>query len=150
MQFIYPAQLKQYSKGEIVVSFRDLPECLTSGEDAAEALLEAEDALDAAIYGRLKTGESIPAPSAPLPGERMVALPIDMAAKAALALVFRASGLTQAALAERLGVDRKVVQRMLDPRHRTSVSRLNDAMRAMGKQVVLEAPSLPTATQGQS
>ncbi len=149
MQFIYPAQLKQYSKGEVVVSFRDLPECLTSGEDAAEALLEAEDALEEAVAGRIDDGKPIPAPSAPLPGERMVALPIDMAAKAALALVFRAIGLTQAALAERLGVDRKVVQRMLDPRHRTSVSRLNDAMRAMGKQVVLEAPSLPTATQGQ-
>ena len=75
----------------------------------------------------------------------MVALPIDMAAKAALVLVFRASGLTQSALAERLGVDRKVVQRMLDPRHRTSVSRLNDALRAMGNEVILEAPSLPIA-----
>ena len=145
MRFTYPAHLEHYSEDEIVVSFRDLPECLTSGEDEAEALLEAEDALDAAIYGRLRTGESIPAPSAPLPGERMVALPIDMAAKAALTLVFRASGLTQSALAERLGVDRKVVQRMLDPRHRTSVSRLNDALRAMNSEVVLEAPSLPIA-----
>ncbi len=145
MQFIYPAHLEHYSEDEIVVSFRDLPECLTSGEDTAEALLEAEDALDAAIYGRLRQGEPIPAPSAPLPGERMVALPIDMAAKAALVLVFRASGLTQSALAERLGVDRKVVQRMLDPRHRTSVSRLNDALRAMDSEVVLEVPSLPIA-----
>ena len=145
MRFTYPAHLEQYSESEIVVSFRDLPECLTSGEDTAEALLEAEDALDAAIYGRLRTGEPIPAPSAPLPGEHMVALPIDMAAKAALLLVFRDRGLTQTALAERLGVDRKVVQRMLDPRHRTSVSRINEAMRAMGSEIVLEAPSLPIA-----
>ncbi len=148
MQFIYPAELKRHSDDEIVVSFRDLPECLTSGEDVPEALLEAEDALDAAIYGRLRTGEPIPTPSSPLPGEYMIALPIDMAAKAALTLVFRASGLTQAALAERLGVDRKVVQRMLDPRRRTSVSRLNDAMRAMGNGIVLEAPSLPAGAQG--
>ncbi len=145
MQFTYPAHLEQYSEDEIVVSFRDLPECLTSGEDTAEALIEAEDALEEAIAGRIDDGEPIPAPSAPLPGERMVALPIDMAAKAALTLVFRASGLTQSALAERLGVDRKVVQRMLDPRHRTSVSRLNDALRAMDSGVVLEAPSLPIA-----
>ena len=53
MRFIYPAHLEHYSEDEIVVSFRDLPECLTSGEDEAEALLEAEDALDTAIYGRL-------------------------------------------------------------------------------------------------
>ena len=145
MRFTYPAHLEQYSESEIVVSFRDLPECLTSGEDTAEALLEAEDALEEAVAGRIDDGEPIPAPSAPLPGEHMVALPIDMAAKAALLLVFRDRGLTQTALAERLGVDRKVVQRMLDPRHRTSVSRINDAMRAMGSEIVLEAPSLPIA-----
>ena len=146
MRFTYPAHLEHYSEDEIVVSFRDLPECLTSGEDEAEALLEAEDALEEAIYGRIRTGEPIPVPSAPLPGERMVALPIEMAAKAALVLALRDSGLTQAALAERLGVDRRVVQRMLDPRHRTPVSRLNDALRALGNEVVLDAPSLPTAT----
>ena len=115
MRFTYPANLEQYSEDEIVVSFRDLPECLTSGEDETEALLEAEDALEEAVAGRMDDGEPIPAPSAPLPGEHMVALPIDMAAKAALVLVFRDRGLTQTALAERLGVDRKVVQRMLDP-----------------------------------
>ena len=123
-----------------------LPECLTSGEDVAEALLEAEDALEEAVAGRINDSESIPVPSAPLPGERMVALPVEMAAKAALVLALRDSGMTQAALAERLGVDRKVVQRMLDPRHRTPVSRLNDALRALGNEVVLDAPSLPTAT----
>ena len=150
MRFTYPANLEQYSESEIVVSFRDLPECLTSGENETEALLEAEDALEEAVAGRIDDGEPIPAPSAPLPGEHMVALPIDMAAKAALTLVFRASGLTHVALAKRLEVDRKVVQRMLDPRHRTSVSRINDAMRAMGSEIILEAPSLPVAVQRQS
>ena len=67
MQFIYPAQLKQYSKGEVVVSFRDLPECLTSGEDVAEALLEAEDALEeAAIAGRIDDRRNLSPHPAPL------------------------------------------------------------------------------------
>ena len=140
MRFTYPAHLEQYSEDEIVVSFRDLPECLTSGEDEAEALIEAEDALEEAVAGRIDDGEPIPAPSAPLPGERMVALPIDMAAKAALTLVFRASGLTQSALAERLGLDRKVVQANARPQAQdVGQPSQRCSLRAMNSEVVLEA-----------
>lgn len=138
MRFIYSARLERYSEGEVVVSFRDVPWCHTSGEDEAEALAEAEDALEEAIAGCINHGEPIPTPSLPLPGERLVALPIDMAAKAALVIAFRASGLTRVALAKRLGVHDRVVRRMLDPRHGTSVSRINDALRALGAEAVLE------------
>ena len=138
MRFIYPAQLERYGEGEFLVSFRDVPWCHTSGDDEAEALAEAEDALEEAIAGCINHGEPIPTPSPPLQGERLVALPIDMAAKAALVIAFRASGLTRVALAKRLGVHDRVVRRMLDPRHGTSVSRINDALRALGAEAVLE------------
>ena len=46
MRFAYPAELRRTGTDEIVVSFRDLPECLTSGVDEADALAEAADALD--------------------------------------------------------------------------------------------------------
>ena len=55
-------------------------------------------------------------------------------------------GLSRLALARRLGVDEKVVRRMLDPRHRTPVSRIDDALRALGHELVVE--SAPTATRG--
>ena len=146
MRFVYPAKLDHYSDDEVVVSFRDVPWCHTSGHDVAEALAEAEDALEEAIAGCINHGDPIPMPSAPLPDEHMVALPIDMAAKAALALAFRASGLTQVALAKRLGVHDRVVRRMLDPRHGTSISHINDALRALGAEAVLEVPLLPMAS----
>ena len=138
MRFVYPAQLRRAGRDEIVVSFRDLPECLTSGADEAEALSEAQDALEEAVAGRIDDGEPIPAPSSLIPGERAVAVPAEMAAKAALALAFRASRMTRVSLADRLGVDDKVVRRMLDPRHGTSVGRINDALRILGCEVVLE------------
>ncbi len=138
MKFIYPAQLCQYSEDEIVVSFRDVPHCHTSGEDVAEALLEAEDALEEAIAGHINRGDSIPIPSVPLPDEYLVPLPVDTAAKAALTIAFRASGITRVELASRLGVHDRVVRRMLDPHHGTSVNRINDALRVLGKQAVLE------------
>ena len=85
-------------------------------------------------------GEPIPTPSAPLPGEHLVAVPADMAApsKAAFALAFRGSGLTRVALAQRLGTDEKSVRRMLNPRHGTTPSHINRALRVLGSELVVE------------
>ena len=68
----YPALFEQTGDGEIVVSFRDLPECLTSGTNEDEAMVEAQDALEEAIVGRTLDGEEIPIPSTLQPGERYV------------------------------------------------------------------------------
>ena len=81
MSVEYPARLEYYAEDEIVVSFRDVPNCHTSGQDVKEALCEAADALDEAITGRMNRGEPIPRPSSAAPGECMVALPSDTAAK---------------------------------------------------------------------
>ncbi len=148
MRFVYPAQLCRYGEDEIVVSFRDVPWCHTSGADEAEALLEAEDALEEAVAGCINHGEPIPAPSAPLPGECLVPLPVTTAAKAALAMAFRASGMTRAGFAERLGVDNNVVHRMLNPRHRTIPSRMSDALRVFGGRTILEV-TLPDCAEPQ-
>ena len=137
MRFVYPAVLET-DGDEVVVSFRDLPECLTSGADEADALEEAQDALEEAIAGRIDDDEPVPAPSPVLPGEHLVVLPADMAAKAALVLAFRESGLTRVAFAELLGRDEKTVRRMLDPRHGTSASRINKALQCLGKEIVIE------------
>ena len=141
MRFAYPARLRPDPAGEWVVSFRDLPECMTSGADETDAMVEAADALEEAIAGRIDDGERIPTPSTCRVGERRVALAPDMAAKAALALAFRESGLTRLALAERLGVHEKVVRRMLDPRHGTAASRIHKALRALGRELVVETRS---------
>ena len=139
MRFVYPARLHHTGPEEIVVSFRDLPECLTSGANEDEALREAADALEEAIAGRIVDGESIPAPSTRRSGERRVAVPLAMAAKAALVLAFRESGLSRLAFARRLGVDDKVVRRMLDPRHATTANRLQKALRALGRELIVES-----------
>ena len=134
MRFVYPARLQRTGPDEIVVSFRDLPECLTSA-----------DALDVAIAGRIvyppANGEPIPLPTVPSArraDEHDVVVPADTAAKAALLLALRDSGLSRSALARRLGVDVKVVRRMLDPRHRTTASRIGAALHELGRELVVE------------
>ena len=138
MRFVYPARLQRTGPDEVVVSFRDLPECLTSGGDQAEALVEATDALSEAIAGRIDDGDPIPVPSDRHADEHDVAVPADVAAKAALMLALHESGLSRSALARRLGVDDKVVRRMLDPRHRTAASRIGAALRQLGRELVVE------------
>ena len=142
MRFVYPARLRRTGPDEVVVSFRDLPECLTSGADETEARAEAADALDVAIAGRIvyppANGDPIPVPSARRTDEHDVAVPADTAAKAALLLALRDSGLSRSALARRLGVDVKVVRRMLDPRHRTAASRIGAVLRELGQELVVE------------
>ena len=138
MQFVYPARLRHASADEVVVSFRDLPECLTGAGTIVEALAEAQDALEEAIAGRIDDSRPIPAPSAPLPGEHLVTVPANMAAKAAFVLAWRRSGLTRVALAERLRTDEKSVRRMLDPRHGTAADRIHKALRILGAELVLE------------
>ena len=139
MRFIYPAQLQRTGVDEIVVSFRDLPECLTSGADETEALAEAADALEEAIAGRIGDLDPIPEPSTCQPGEYLVSVPTDTAVKAALAMALRETGTTRVALAARLGIDEKAVRRMLDPRHRSSANRIHEAVRALGRELVIES-----------
>ena len=126
------------SDGEVVVSFPDLPECLTSEDDEADALVEASDALEEAIAGRIDDGDPIPAPSEPRVGEYLIAVPADMAAKAAFTLAVRQSGLSQVAVAQKLGTDEQTVGRMLDPRYGTSASRINKALRVLGSELIVE------------
>ena len=92
MRFIYPAQLQRSRVDEIVVSFRDLPECLTSVADETEVLAEAADALVEAIAGRIDDLHPIPEPSTCRSGGYPVSVPADTAVKAALAVALRETG----------------------------------------------------------
>ena len=125
------------STGELIVLFRDLPECLTSGASEAEALAKAADALEEAIAGRINRGD-IPVPSARRSGERHVAVRAATAAKAGLALALRDRSLSRAVLARHLGVDETTMGRMLDPRHRTALDRIESALRVLGHELVVE------------
>ena len=137
MRFVYPAILDQASPDEVVVSFRDIPECLTSGENADDALREAADALEEALAGRIDDGRPIPSPSATRQDEHEIPVPPNMAAKAALAIAFGESGLTRVAFAATLGIDEKAVRRMLDPRHATSPDRIDRALRHLGRRIAV-------------
>jgi antitoxin HicB len=136
MDFVFPARLKA-TGGTVVVSFRDLSEAITEGRDRNDALAEAIDCLDTALLFRLKEDAPIPEPSRPVRGEILVPASPGVAAKIAFARAFAQSGLTRVALAKKLGVRETEIRRMLDPDHGTKLDRLDRAMRALGRRLVV-------------
>jgi antitoxin HicB len=140
MRYAYPARLKRYPD-TIIVTFRDFPEALTEGKDRDDALASAVDCLDVCLLFRVKDGEVIPAPSAPKRGEVLIPASPQVAAKVAFVLAFRASGLTRVALAKRLGWAESEIRRLLDPNHATKLDRIDVALRALGRRLVVgDAP----------
>jgi antitoxin HicB len=125
------------NRGSSVVTCRDLPEVVTQGDDVEEALAQASDAMDEAFAARIDDGEDFPETSAPRKGEYVVAPSSDLSAKAALYLAMKEAAISQAALARTLQVDEKEVRRLLDPHHPSKLPRMEEALRALGKRLVL-------------
>lgn len=134
-EFAYPVTLTPDDTG-FVVTFGDIPEAITQGETEVEALLEAADALEEAIAGRIRRGDPIPEPTSAT-DHPLVSVPAQTAAKAALYLALRETGISKSELAVRLGCDEKEVRRLLDPRHPTKMPRIQKALAALGKGITL-------------
>jgi antitoxin HicB len=66
-----------------------------------------------------------------------VAVAPDVAAKLAFLEAFTEAGIGKSDLARRLGKDEKEVRRMLDPRHPTKLPTLTDALRVLGRRLVV-------------
>jgi len=137
--FQYPVTLTPDKKdGGFVVTFKDLPEAITQGETVADALRQAADCLEEAIANRMAMNAEIPEPGKASRGRRLVATPPLTAAKAALYQALRESGVSRVKLAQRLGCDEKEVRRLLDLRHHSRLSRIQGALAALGKELVIQ------------
>jgi antitoxin HicB len=134
----YPLVLETDENGTVIAQALDVPEAITVGRDAQQAVARTEDALVAALRAYVEDGRAIPRPSRPKRGQPCAALPPHVTAKLAIYQAMRAAGLTQAALAERLGCDPRQVRRLLDLDHRSRLDQLEAALAALGKRLVLE------------
>ncbi len=133
----YAVRLEPAKEGGYVVTCRDLPEVVTQGDDFEEALAQASDALDEAFAARIDDGEDFPETSPPRKGEYVIAPSSDLGAKAALYLAMKEAAISKAALARTLQVDEKEIRRLLDPHHPSKFPRMEEALRALGKRLVL-------------
>ena len=67
----------------------------------------------------------------------MVAPSALIAAKAALYVAARESGLNKTALAKKLQVSEAVGRRLLNPRYQTKIINIDNALKSMGKKMVI-------------
>jgi len=136
-KFEYPARIKRDSATFFLVTFPDFPEAGTDARQKDEAIGMSTDCLEEAIAGRIRRGDDIPHPSVAKRGQFVITVPAQIAVKAALYLAVRDAGLTKTAFAEILGTDEKEVRRLLDPHHPSKLPRMQRALEALGRHLVI-------------
>ena len=106
--FVYPAILTPDERdGGSVVTFPDVPEAIIQGEDVSDALQQTADCLEEALAGRIRREACLPKASPTGPDRYPVPLPAQTAAKAALYLAIRQTGMTPVEIAAHLCCDEK-------------------------------------------
>ena len=132
----WPVNLAPQEDGFILVSFPDIPEALTEGETESEALFEAKDCLIAALGGYIETRRAIPQASASH-GRAVIALPALAAAKIALYETMREQGVSNTALASKLGITEGAVRRLIDIDHRSHIGQVEKGLLELGQQITV-------------
>jgi antitoxin HicB len=132
----YPIVLTADDDG-FVVTFPDLPFGITEGDTEEEARARAVDALETVIIALMLDRQDIPLPS-PAKGRPSVVLPPLSAAKVALYRAMREAGVTKAELGRRLGWHPPQIDRLLDLRHASRLDQLDQALRALGRRLVVD------------
>jgi len=136
-QFVYPADVERDEAGYFLVTFPDFPEAGTDGETLEEALAEAADCLAEAVAGRIARTQNIPKAARKQKGQYAIAIPAQIAAKAALYLAMKETGIDRFDLARRLGCDVKEVRCLVDPKQPAEIQRIEEALAAIGQELVV-------------
>ena len=145
MIYTYPCELIPDEEGGLIATFPDVPEATTGGNDRAETLRIAEDALAIALAGYVHNRWDIPFPSEPVDYQVLVPVPAVVAAKLALYTAMRSQRTTKVELARRLGVSESAVRKLTNPDHRSHMSQVRKALRAVDRNINVEV----TAGEGE-
>jgi antitoxin HicB len=132
--FLYAARITPDDAG-FTVTFRDIPEALTSGATREEALEMAADALALAMDFYFEDRRPVPLPSNAKRGETRVALPASLSAKVLLLNEMIVQQITPAELARRLHTRPQEVNRVIDLGHTTKIDTIAAALVALGKRL---------------
>ena len=131
----FPIDLQE-DDGGVLATSPDFPELTTFGDDRREALARSVSALEEAIAARMHSNQDVPVPSA---GDVCVALPTLTAVKVILYQGMREQKIGKAELARRLGWHLPQVDRALDVEHHSRLDRMDKALGAIGKRLVVQA-----------
>ncbi len=135
----YPARFEPAPEGGFVITFPDWDWGVTQGEHEADAREMAQDALVTMIAHCIRHGKPVPRPGHSRGKNcRMIALPALVALKTELYIAFKASGIHKTELARRLAIPKTNVDRLFDLRHHSRLDQLEAAVRALGKELLVD------------
>lgn len=132
----YPVNIERDGNGYLV-TFPDVPEAITDGDTREEALNNALDALITALDFYFEDNRPIPLPSATNDDDDYIVLPLSITAKVLLLNEWLKSGITQAELGRRIGVQRQEVTRIFNLHHTTKIDTIEKAFNTLGKQLTI-------------
>ncbi len=135
-EFAWPAKFREQDDDRLLISFPDFPEALTEASSEMEALAEAQDCLIAALGGYMAARRPIPRPSASQ-ANPTIALPALAAAKVALYNAMVAQGISNTALAEKLGLSEGAIRRLINLDHRSHIGQVDKALRILGGRLTV-------------
>lgn len=132
----YPIHLEIDDNSTFIVTAPDFPEVTTFGENLPQAMRNGRAAIEEAISARIADSEEIPpAPSETSGKGHFVELPMLVVLKTSLYSECRRAGVTRADLMRRLGWHREQVDRLFRLDHKSQISQLETAFRAIGLRV---------------
>ena len=134
----YPVKLRKDGKF-ILVTFPDIPEAITQGDNRAHALEMAKEALELALEFYFDDERPVPMPSQPKRGQAVVEIPPSLAAKILLLNEMLRQKVRPVELARRIGTTKQEVNRLTDLKHPTKIDRIDAALRALGKRLIVRA-----------
>ena len=145
MRYAYPCiiarddeEARATGREAYTVTFPDVYGANTGAWSREEALELAEDCLGVALGMYVKAREGIPEPSVPAEGQVLISVSPIVAAKVALYMAMREQGVTNVALARRMGLQENAVRRLLDPGHRSHITSVEKALKTLGRSLLIE------------
>lgn len=133
----YPATFTPDPDGGFVITFRDIPEAISQGDDETEAMFMARDVLREAMSVYFDEKRPVPMPSEAQRDERMVDLPMSVAAKVLLLNEMLAQKVNASELGRRLGATPQTAARLTNLEHATKIDQIDAALQALGKRLAL-------------
>lgn len=156
MQYVYPCtiwldeeHLRDTGREGYNATFPDVHGAHTCGDTVQEVSGRLRDCLETALNFFVDDGTALPKPSAPEPGQVLVAVSPPVAAQFALHEAMLAAGVTATELARRIGMRPSRAYRLTDIFKPAKPDEIEQALAALGLQMVSEATPLPQWTPSQ-
>lgn len=136
--YLYPARVESNNEGGFIARFRDVPEAMTEAWDLEELKNNARDALISAIDFYIEDRRAFPVGSTAKSGDIAIELPASVVAKILLLNTMVQSNVRPADLARKMNIKPQEVTRLTDIRHATKIDTIQAALRALGRELILE------------